>query len=150
LGTYAFTNLAAFFAIIAIAQHIGSDNISDYSGMARRSPLLALALALALASLTGLPPTAGFVAKLYIFNAAVQAHLVWLAVLGVVNSVISAYYYLRVALVMFVGEPAVAGEVRPTPILGGITAVATVGLLVIGVFPFPLLEAAERVARTLV
>jgi NADH-quinone oxidoreductase subunit N len=118
--------------------------------MARRSPLLALALTMCLVSLTGIPPTAGFVAKLYIFNAAIQAHLVWLAVLGVVNSVVSAYYYLRVVLTMFVGEPAAPGEVRPTPLLGAVTAAATVGLLVVGIFPFPLLEAAERAAGALI
>jgi len=150
LGAYAFTNIGAFAAVIAISHRTGSDNIADYSGMARRSPLLALALALCLISLTGIPPTAGFVAKLYIFNAAVQAELAWLAVLGVVNSVLSAYYYLRVVLLMFVGEPAAPGEVRPTPLLAAVTAAATVGLLVVGVFPFPLLEAAERAASALV
>ncbi len=150
LGAYAFTNMGAFAAIIAISHRIGSDHVADYSGMARRSPLLSLALALCLISLTGIPPTAGFVAKLFIFNAAVQADLVWLAVLGVVNSVLSAYYYLRVVLLMFVGEPAATGEVRPTPLLAAVTAAATLGLLVVGVFPFPLLEAAERAASVLV
>lgn len=150
LGSYAFTNMGAFAVIIAISRHIGTDEIADYSGMARRSPLLALALTMCLVSLTGIPPTAGFVAKLYVFNAAIQAHLVWLAVLGVVNSVVSAYYYLRVVLTMFVGEPAAPGEVRPTPLLGAVTAAATVGLLVVGIFPFPLLEAAERAAGALI
>ena len=95
-GTYAFTNLGAFVAIIAISNRIHSDEIADYAGMWKRSPFLAFALAVCLVSLTGIPPTAGFFAKLYIFNAAVQADLVWLVIIGVLESVISAYYYLRV------------------------------------------------------
>lgn len=149
LAAYAFTNLAAFAAVIAISQRIGSDFIGDYAGMARRSLPLALALTLALVSLTGIPPTAGFVAKLYIFNAAVQADLVWLAVLGVVNSVVSAYYYLRVVLTMFVDEPRRPEPLRPAPAIGLTVLLAVAGLLVVGVFPFPLIDAAEAAARVL-
>ncbi len=148
-ASYAFTNLGAFACVIAISHRIGSDSIADYTGMARRSPLLALALTLCLVSLTGIPPTAGFVAKLYIFNAAVQADLVWLAVAGVVNSVVSAYYYLRIVLNMYVGEPTSPEPVRPTPLLALTTAAAVAGLLALGVFPFPVIEAAEAAARVL-
>ena len=73
VAAYAFTNLGAFVAVIAISQRIGSDNIADYAGMWRRAPVLAVALAFCLVSLTGIPPTAGFWAKLYIFNAGVRA-----------------------------------------------------------------------------
>lgn len=146
LAAYAFTNLGAFVAIIAISNRIGSDEIADYAGMARRTPLLALGLTLCLVSLTGIPPTAGFIAKLYIFNAAVRADLVWLAILGVLNSVISAYYYLRVVLNMYTGTPASEERVSAGPYLGLAMATAAVGLLVVGVFPGPLLEAAEAAA----
>jgi NADH-quinone oxidoreductase subunit N len=148
-ASYAFTNLGAFACVIAISHRIRSDAIADYSGMARRSPLLALALTLCLVSLTGIPPTAGFVAKLYIFNAAVQADLVWLAVAGVINSVISAYYYLRIVLNMYVGEPVSPEPVRPTPLLALTAGTAVVGLLALGIFPFPVIEAAEAAARVL-
>jgi NADH-quinone oxidoreductase subunit N len=143
LGTYAFTNLGAFVAVIAISGRIGSDEIADYSGVARRSPWLAGGLALCLISLTGIPPTAGFIAKVYVFNAAVQADLVWLAIIGVLNSVVSAYYYLRVVLNMYTREPATDESFQPGPYLGLAMTVAVVGLLVIGVYPNPLIQASE-------
>ena len=146
LGTYAFTNLGAFIAIIAISNKIGSDEIADYAGVARRSPLLALGLTLCLLSLTGIPPTAGFIAKVYVFNAAVQADLVWLALVGVLNSVVAAYYYLRVVLNMYAAEPASEERIQPGYYLGAAMAVAVVGVLVIGIFPGPLLEASEAAA----
>ncbi len=146
LGTYAFTNLGAFIAVIAISSKVGSDEIADYAGVARRSPLLALGLTLCLISLTGIPPTAGFVAKVYVFNAAVQGDLVWLAIVGVLNSVVSAYYYLRVVLNMYTGEPASEERIQPGLYLGLAMTVSVVGLLVIGVFPNPLLQASEAAA----
>jgi len=149
LGTYAFTNLGAFIAIIAISGKIGSEEISDYAGVARRSPWLAASLAACLVSLTGIPPTAGFVAKLYVFNAAVQADLVWLAIVGVINSVVSAYYYLRVVLYMYTAEPLDEESFRPSPYLGLAMAVAVIGLFVIGVYPDPLIQASESAAQVL-
>ena len=101
LVAYAVTNLAAFFAIIAISSHTGSELIRDLAGMGRRSPLIALILAIALISLTGIPPTAGFMGKLFIFSAAVSSGMLLLVIIGVVNSVISAYYYVRLIKVMF-------------------------------------------------
>jgi NADH-quinone oxidoreductase subunit N len=146
LAAYAFTNLGAFVAVIAISNRIGSDEIGDYAGMWRRAPLMALGLTVCLLSLTGIPPTVGFIAKVYIFNAAVQADLVWLAIVGVLNSVVGAYYYLRVVLNMFAVEPASEERVAAGPYLGLAMAVATVGLLVVGIFPSPLLDAAEAAA----
>lgn len=147
LGTYAFTNLGAFIAIIAISNKIESDEIADYAGVWKRSPLLALGLALCLISLTGIPPTAGFIAKVYVFDAAVQADLVWLAIAGVLNSVVAAYYYLRVVLNMFTAEPASEEAIQPGYYLGLALAVSVVGLLVIGIVPGPLLEASEAAAE---
>lgn len=150
IAGYAFTNLGAFIAIIAISNRLDSDRIADYAGMARRSPLLAGVLALCLVSLTGLPPTAGFLAKLYIFNAAVQADLVWLVVIAVVNTVISAYYYLRVAGYMYFQPPPDDSPVRPTwPLaLGG--AVTALGVLLVFFVPSPLITAAREAVNVLV
>jgi NADH-quinone oxidoreductase subunit N len=143
LGTYAFTNLGAFIAIIAISSKVGSDEISDYAGVARRSPWLAAGLAACLISLTGIPPAAGFIAKVYVFNSAVQADIIWLAIVGVLNSVISAYYYLRVVLTMYTGEPASDETFQPSLYLGVAMAVTVAGLFIIGIYPNPLIQASE-------
>ena len=146
IAAYALTNLGAFIAVIAISDRGGSDRIADYAGLARRAPWLAGALALALVSLTGIPPTAGFVAKLYIFNTAVESGLVWLVVIAVLNSVLSAFYYLRVAGLMFTGE-GTAGEGVPTPFALRLALAAAVGgIIFVGVVPSPLLNAAKDAA----
>jgi NADH-quinone oxidoreductase subunit N len=147
IGTYAFTNLGAFFAVIAISNRTGSDAIADYSGMYRRAPILAVVLAFFLVSLTGLPPTAGFIAKLYVFNAAISADMVWLVVVGVMNTVIAAWYYLGVVRAMFVSPPTEEASVRATPSLGFSLGVAAIGVLLFGLYPAPLLNAAENAVQ---
>lgn len=147
LGTYAFTNLGAFAAVIAISNKIESDEISDYAGIAKRSPLLAGGLAACLISLTGIPPTAGFIAKVYVFDAAVQADLVWLAIIGVLNSVVSSYYYLRIVLNMYGRDPADETTFMPSPSVGLALAVAVVGLFFVGVYPSLLMDASESAAN---
>jgi len=82
-----------------------------------------------------------------VFNAAVQANLVWLAIIGVLNSVISAYYYLRVVMNMFAGEPESTATFQPSPYLGLAMLIAVVGLFAIGVYPNPLVHAADHAAR---
>ena len=164
LAAYTAANLTAFFAIIAISRRIGSDRIEDYAGMLRRAPFPAIALALALIALIGAPPTGIFFAKIYVFTAAVQNGLAWLAILGVINSVISAYYYIRIIRVMFLQPPpeppAATAETNAAPepantpspaarlteVMLGIAAAATVAL---GLAPGPLLTAAERAVTTL-
>jgi NADH-quinone oxidoreductase subunit N len=139
-------NLGAFIAIIAISNRIGSDEIADYSGMAKRSPLLTAALALCLISLTGIPPTAGFMAKLYIFNAGVDANLIWLVIVGVLNAVIAAYYYLRIVKLMYLGEPVSEERVTSTRSLSVALAIACLGVLVLGIYPWVVLRVAESAA----
>lgn len=143
LAAYAFTNLGAFIAIIAISQKIGSDQIRDYAGMWKRAPFLSLGLAFCLVSLTGIPPTAGFWAKMYIFNAGVRADLTWLVVVGVLNSIISAYYYLSVARTMFIGESEDSTSIRTSPSIGLSMSVAAAGVFVFGILPAPLITAAK-------
>ncbi|MCH8847643.1 MAG: NADH-quinone oxidoreductase subunit N [Chloroflexi bacterium] len=150
LGGYAAMNLAAFFAVIAITNTTGDDRIEALAGMGRRSPLLALVLAFALISLTGIPPTVGFMGKLFLFNAAVSADLAWLAVVGVLNSVVSAYYYMGIVRTMYLGEPT-----EPRRIGAPVTAwvamgVATAGVAVLGVWPAWLLDIARTAAGSLV
>ncbi|MGE0543907.1 MAG: NADH-quinone oxidoreductase subunit N [Dehalococcoidia bacterium] len=146
IAAYAFTNLGAFFAIVAITTRTGSDDISAFAGMWRRAPAMALALAFCLVSLTGLPPTAGFIAKIVVFNAAVEADLIWLVVIGVLNTAISAYYYLRVVREMFVAESEDDRPLSPAFSVQSMVGLAALGVLVFGILPTPLLDAAERAA----
>jgi NADH-quinone oxidoreductase subunit N len=147
LTAYALTNLGAFFAVVAITDRINSDHIADFGGLVRRSPWLAVALGFCLVSLTGLPPTVGFIAKIYIFNAAIEADLVWLAIVGTLNTAVSAYYYLRVAYVMFFTEPAAEAPLRPAPLIQASVALAALAVLLFGIVPGPLIGAAERAAE---
>jgi NADH-quinone oxidoreductase subunit N len=102
---YAVTNLAAFGVVIIVYHTTRSDEISDYAGLSRRSPMLALAMLLAFLSLAGVPPLGGFIAKVLAFAAAVDAGLIWLAVLGVLNSIVGLYYYLIVLKVVYLFPP---------------------------------------------
>ncbi|MCH8025221.1 MAG: NADH-quinone oxidoreductase subunit N [Chloroflexi bacterium] len=149
LAAYALTNLGAFFAVMAISARIKSDEIEDYAGMGRRAPLPAAALAFCFVSLTGIPPTAGFVAKIFIFNAAVQSDLVWLVIVAVLNSALSAFYYLRVVSHMYLAPAPVEGDIRVGPWLAASLVVTSVGVLVVGLAPTPLLDAAERAVTAL-
>ncbi len=143
VAAYAFTNLGAFVGVIAISQRIGSDQIKDYAGMWKRSPVLALAVAFCLISLTGIPPTVGFWAKLYIFNAGIRADLVWLVVIGVLNSVVAGYYYLSVARQMFMGDAEEDQKFRASPSITMALGAATIGVIVFGIIPMPLMSAAQ-------
>lgn len=149
LGGYAVTNLLAFSTIIAISNKIGSDMIDDFSGVAQRSPFLAACLGFALISLIGLPPTVGFVTKIYLFGAAIDANLEWLAVIGGINSVLSAYYYLRVVKVMYMSPAPLDHALKySSPIK--LAVLTTFGaLLFFGIYPLPLLEAARIAANAL-
>jgi NADH-quinone oxidoreductase subunit N len=136
LAGYAVTNLGAFIAVVAISNKVGSDRISDYDGVLKRSPMLGLALTLCLISLTGIPPTAGFLAKFYIFSSAVQHGLLWLVIIAVLNSVISAYYYLRVVKVMWFNEPKFDGTVPTTFSLRVALLVCCIGVILLGILPY--------------
>jgi len=146
LGGYAAMNLAAFFAVIAITNRTGDDTIDGLAGMSKRAPLLAGVLAFAVLSLIGLPPTVGFMGKLFLFNAAVSADLWWLALIGVLNSVVSAYYYLNIVRTMFL-RPAEddtrIGVAIPAQVA---LAVTSVGVLVLGLWPGGLWAFAQTAA----
>jgi len=147
LAGYAVANLGAFIAIIAISNKLDSDLIQDYSGMIKRAPLLALALTLCLISLIGMPPAAGFMAKFYIFSGAIQHDLLWLVIIAVINSVISAYYYLRVVKVMWFGEPSSEEKVPSSVALRVALALSCLGVLLLGIIPGYIMKLAETAAR---
>lgn len=149
LMSYTVTNLGAFGAVIAISNRTGSDEIDDYSGMGKRAPLLALALTLCLVSLIGLPPTAGLIAKVYIFTGAVAHGLLWLVVIAVINSCISAYYYLKVVKVMWLGTPVSSENVPSSWALRTAIGLCCLLVLVLGILPGSFVRLAELASRTL-
>ena len=140
LPTYLVANLGAFAIVIIFSNLTGSDRIEDYRGLGRRSPLLAAAMLVFLLSLAGVPPLAGFIGKIYVFAAAMREGLVTLVIIGLINIVISMYYYLVIVKKIYISEPT---DRRPIPVSGPMKAVvfATVaGTVVIGVYPKPFIE----------
>ena len=111
--------------------------------MARRAPFLAITLSLALVALIGVPPTSIFIAKLFIFAAAVKSGLAWLAILGVINSAVSAYYYVRIIRTMFLDQPQEQDAIRMSPGSWLALTVTTAAMLWIGIAPGYVLRAAE-------
>ena len=153
LAGYAMTNLAAFSVVIAVSNKTNNDSINSFSGLARKSPLLAGAMALAMISLIGIPPTVGFMAKIYLFSAAMDTGLEWLAIVGVINSVISAYYYLRVVKVMFLSSPEENEKDSETSYgVGAVSAavIAMAGTFLFGIYPEPILRIAHTAIDSLI
>jgi NADH-quinone oxidoreductase subunit N len=143
LMAYAITNLGAWGVVLAMEKSEGAGlEIDDYGGLGKRRPVLAAAMALFMLSFTGVPPTVGFIGKFYLFRAAIDANLIWLALVGVITSLISAYYYLRVVVVMYMrpGEP----ETQTEPLLNSTVWFAALGTFIFGVLPGPLLALARQ------
>ena len=152
LGTYVATNLGAFLSVLFVSSRTGSDQIEGYAGLIKRSPGVAIVLTLCLLSLTGIPPTAGFFAKLYVFNSAIQGQQWWLValvVVAVMNTAISAFYYLRWARTMLLDAPTEETPFRPSLAMGGVLAAAAIGVLLFGLVPGPLIDVARRAAAAL-
>ncbi len=149
LGGYVATNLLVFGAVIAVSNRIDSDEIDDYAGLSRRAPMLAAAMAFAMISLIGIPPTIGFMSKVYLFGTAVNANLEWLAVAGMVNSVISAYYYLRVVKVMYLRDPLEDKPITADAATGVALVATAAGTFIFGVYPAPLIDLARSAVGAL-
>lgn len=138
---YTLTNLGAFAVLIALEKQGESAwSLEDLSGLWQRQPLLAVAMAIFMLSLAGVPPTMGFVGKFYIFSAAWEGGLVWLAAIGVITSAISAFFYLRIIARMFMYEPTRAEEASLSRALKVGLAVAAVAVLLLGLIPTPIIE----------
>ena len=149
LVAYLFGNMGAFFVVQAVAGSEGSDDISTYRGLARRSPGLALCLLLFLLSLGGIPFVAGFWAKLFIFWAVVEQGMYFLAFLGAVLTVVALYYYLVVARHMYIDEPESPHPIKVPGVLMVAIGACMAGIIVMGVYPEPWVQAFMRVAMTL-
>lgn len=147
LAAYAFMNIGAF----AVVSHLSGkgekyQNVDDFAGLGQKQPLTAAMLSIFLLSLIGVPLTGGFFGKFYIFKAALESHLVWLTVLGLLNSAVAAYYYLRLLVVMYMREPSDAtANIEPlTPGLRAALLLPALGTLVLGIFPSWVLEFAGK------
>lgn len=140
LITYAAMNLGAFAVIIAVGEKLKSYEISDYEGLGARSPLLAGVFAVFLVSLTGIPPLAGFIGKLCIFGAAVQKGLLTLAVLGVINTVVAAYYYFKILRAMYLAPAKERCAIALSLPVRCVLIAAFLLTLIMGIFPQPIMD----------
>ena len=150
LVVYVITNLAAFGAVAAFWRISGSDQISDYAALSRRSPKLALIMMVTFLSLAGMPPLGGFVAKFFVFAAAVNAGLVWLAIIGVLNSIVGLYYYLVVLKVVYLFRS--EEEDKPVPLTRTYAMALTIlvaGIIMLGTLFGPWAEWSARAAAVL-
>ncbi len=149
LAIYLVMTLGTFACILAMRGRNGAvENISDLAGLARNNPMMAFLLAMLMFSLAGIPPLAGFFAKFYVFLAAIEAGLYVLAVIGVLASVVGAYYYVRIVKIMYFDEP--AEEFEPMPVsLKAVLAVSGVLTIAFFVYPGPLVAAAGSAASSL-
>lgn len=152
LASYALMNIGAF----AVVSHIAARNeryvkIEDLAGLGRREPAIAAVLAICVFSLIGVPLTGGFFAKFYVFQAALDSHLVWLTVLGLINSAIAAYYYLKIIVAVYMAEPgaATAELLPPSASLRVAIWASAAGVLILGIFPSALLSFASASAAAL-
>ncbi len=142
LLAYLFMNIGAFAVVIVVSQKEDSFlKISDFNGLAFKHPRLAIAMTLFLLSMAGVPPTAGFVGKFYIFSSAIKSGYVWLAVIGVINSAIAVFYYLRVTVAMYMRDP--EREFQPltlSPFIFVAIVISIIGTIQLGIFPAKVLE----------
>jgi NADH-quinone oxidoreductase subunit N len=150
LIAYLITNLAAFGIVMTFSQVVGSDEISAYSGLSRRKPWLALAMLVAFLSLAGMPPLAGFVAKVFVFAAAVKVGLIWLAFVGVLNSIVGLYYYLTVLKYVYLYRS--DDEAKPLAISRPYTialSILILGIIVVGTLFGPWFTISTQIASSL-
>ena len=146
LVAYAFMNLGAFTVVILLGRKgEPNEDIDSYAGLAGRHPFVALCMTIFLLSLTGIPPLAGFTGKFYIFSDAIKSRFYWLAVIGVLNSAVAAYYYLRVLMYMYFKEPArEIGKVDMSPLYVVVMLACVAALFYLGMFPRDVVMLAER------
>jgi NADH-quinone oxidoreductase subunit N len=150
LFVYVFMQLGAF-AVLALLrrQDVVGDELKDLNGLFFRQPFAAVAMLLFMLSLGGIPPTAGFMGKFWLFSAAIESGYVWLAVIGVLNSAVSLYYYIRIVVYMMLKNEPAGSEPRQTPALAVAMVTAVAATLILGIYPQALFEFAQASADTL-
>ena len=144
LWVYLFMQLGAFAVISMLRrQDVVGDELKDLSGLYVRKPFAAIAMLIFMLSLGGIPPTAGFMGKVWVFGAAIEAGFVWLAVIGVVNSAISIYYYYRVIVFMWLKEETLGSDIEIGPAMATALGIAVVGSVLFGIYPEMLFDSAQ-------
>ena len=142
---YALMNLGAFFVVMVISNKIGSENIDDYRGLGRRMPFLGIIFAIFLVSLVGLPPTAGFIAKVMLFIALIDARMVAVAVIALLNTVVSLYYYIRVLKNMYLVDVEEEKPIIPIKLANGIVMILLAApILIFGIYFSPIIDFAKN------
>ncbi len=149
LIAYALTNLGVFAAIIYFSTRLGDDDLASYNGLSRRAPAMALVLTIGLLSLVGLPPMIGFWSKVYLFLSVLNAGLVWLVVVGLLNSALAAYYYLKVVHAMYLKPPEVEKPLESNWSATLAAVVTVAAILLFGIVPAPFIQAASAAASAL-
>lgn len=144
LMIYAFMNIGAFAVVIMLRSgNVKGDSIADYEGLAKTHPLAAALMLVFMFSLTGIPPTAGFMGKFYLFLSAIHAGYTWLVVIAVMFSAISAYFYLRIVMLMYMRDPKESVVLNTSPSIGLALAIAVIAVLLIGILPSGVLNFAR-------
>ena len=146
LLAYLFANMGAFIVAIAFSNQTKSDHISDYAGLSKRSPLLAIFMAIFMLSLVGIPPLAGFTGKYYLFSAAIEEGYIWLVVVAILTSVISLYYYAGVIKEMYFRNSSEQSQIKITPSLKIALIISALGVLICGIYPQPFIQLTHEAA----
>jgi NADH-quinone oxidoreductase subunit N len=144
--SYAFMNIGAFAIIVMVGKKgEANNNVADYAGFGYKHPVLGMAMSVFLFSLAGIPPAAGFIGKFYLFSGAIQAGYIGLAIIGVLNSAVSVYYYLRIMVFMYMKDPAEEFDwFKVTPSLAACICLSVAGVLIPGMFPGYILQWAQQ------
>ena len=139
------------FAILSMLrrQDVVGDELKDLSGLYFRKPFAAIAMLIFMLSLGGIPPTAGFMGKVWVFGAAIDQGFIWLAVIGVVNSAISLYYYYRIIVFMWLKEETLGSDIEMSPGIATVLGIAVVGSIFFGIFPDMLFDYAQTASEVL-
>lgn len=145
---YMFANMGAFAIVVVYAEKTGSEQISDFAGLSKSSPVLSALMSMFMLSLAGIPPLAGFMAKYYIFAAAIQAGYTWLVILALLTSVISLYYYANIIRLMYLVDGENKHHIIPSFPAGLVLGIAGIGVVLFGVLPQSILDLAIQTASS--
>lgn len=150
LVVYLFMNLGAFYVVVLVGNTTRGEDISDFTGLGSRAPFAAVALAIFLFSLTGIPPFSGFIGKVYLFAEIINRGIYWLAIVAALNSVVSLYYYARIVRAMFLQEPTVASAIQVPAVSRAMLILLAAPTLILGVYWEPVAQFARASVRMLV